>query len=271
MSTLSHRTTSPSRSRPLFALRYIEPTLCIVSALALWELVSATGFVTQLVLPLPTSVASALVTDVQHGALWESVWQTMKAWLLGMAIVLAIALPVGALIGSSKLLSRASFVTLEFLRAIPPIAALPILVLLYGVGFKLTVVLVALGALWPLLIQTMYGVQDVDPVTRETARVYGVGRMRMVRLVVAPSAAPYVATGLRLSGVNGMILAIAATLLIGGEGLGQAIAEAQQTGQIPEMYGRIFVAGLLGVVVTLALRSLERRFMHWHPSSRTSA
>jgi NitT/TauT family transport system permease protein len=271
LSTLSHRTWSSSRSRSRIALRYIEPLVCIVAVLTLWEIVSATGLVYRATLPLPTSVARALITDVQHGAVWESVWQTIKAWLLGMAIVLVIALPVGAIIGSSKLLSRASVVTLEFLRAIPPIAALPILVLLYGIGFKLTVVLVVLGALWPLLIQTMYGVQDVDPVTRETARVYGLGQMRIFRLVVAPSAAPYVATGLRLSGVNGMILAIAATLLIGGQGLGQAIAEAQQTGQIPEMYGRIFIAGLLGVVVTLALRALEQRFLHWHPSTRTAA
>jgi ABC-type nitrate/sulfonate/bicarbonate transport system permease component len=252
-------------------LRFIEPLLCIIAALAIWEIVSATGLVYTGALPAPTSVAQALVSDIHQGSLWASIWQTVKAWLLGMAIVLAIALPVGALIGSSRLLSRLSFATLEFLRAIPPIAALPILVLLYGIGFKLTVVLVVLGALWPLLIQTMYGVQDVDPVTRDTARVYGLGRARIFRLVVAPSAAPYVATGLRLSGVTGMILAIAATLLIGGKGLGAAIAEAQQTGQIPQMYDRIFIAGLLGVVVTLALRGLERRFLHWHPSARTAA
>jgi NitT/TauT family transport system permease protein len=252
-------------------LRYIEPLVCIIAALAIWEIISATGLVYKATLPPPTSVARALVTDIHQGSLWASVWQTVKAWLLGMAIVLAIALPVGALIGSSRPLSRLSLATLEFLRAIPPIAALPILVLLYGIGFKLTVVLVVLGALWPLLIQTMYGVQDVDPVTRETARVYGLGRVRIFRLVVVPSAAPYVATGLRLSGVTGMILAIAATLLIGGKGLGAAIAEAQQTGQIPEMYDRIFIAGLLGVVVTLVLHGLERRFLHWHPSARTAA
>jgi ABC-type nitrate/sulfonate/bicarbonate transport system permease component len=116
----------------------------------------------------------------------------------------------------------------------------------------------------------MYGVQDVDPIARETARVYGLGRFRIFRLVVAPSAAPYVATGLRLSGVTGMILAVAATLLIGGKGLGAAIAEAQQTGQIPQMYDRIFMAGLLGVVVTLVLRAIERRFLRWHPSTRAA-
>ena len=68
-----------------------------------------------------------------------------------------------------------------------------------------------------------------------------------------------------------MILAIAATLIIGGSGLGAAIAEAQQTGQIPVMYDRIFIAGLLGVTVTLVLRAVERRVLRWHPSMRAVA
>jgi ABC-type nitrate/sulfonate/bicarbonate transport system permease component len=258
----------PARAR---ILRVAEPLACVVAALAVWEIVSRTGLVYEPSLPPPSTVASALATDIQSGSLWVSVWMTVKAWLLGMAIVLGIGIPLGAVIGLSKILSRASLLTLEFIRAIPAIAALPVLVLVYGVGFKLTVVLITLGALWPLLIQTMYGVRDVDPVARDTARVYGLSRLQIFRLVVAPSAAPYVATGLRLSAVTGMILAIAATLIIGGSGLGAAIAEAQQTGQIPVMYDRIFIAGLLGVTVTLVLRAVERRVLRWHPSMRAVA
>jgi NitT/TauT family transport system permease protein len=263
--------TPPRRARTEMLLRTLEPLACVVAVLAVWEVVSRTGLVYERSLPPPSTIASALATDIQSSSLWVSVWLTVKAWLLGMAIVLGIAIPIGALIGLSRILSRASLLTLEFLRAIPAIAALPVLVLIYGVGFKLTVVLVVLGALWPLLIQTMYGVQDVDPVARDTARVYGVGRFRILRLVVAPSAAPYVATGLRLSAVTGMILAIAATLIIGGSGLGAAIAEAEQTGRIPVMYDRIFIAGLLGVAVTLVLRAIERRVLRWHSSMRALA
>jgi ABC-type nitrate/sulfonate/bicarbonate transport system permease component len=263
--------TPPPRAGVRSVLRLAEPVACVVAILTVWEIVSRTGLVYEPSLPPPSTIASALATDIQQSSLWLSIWQTVEAWLVGMAIVVALALPFGALIGLSKVLSRASLVTLEFIRAIPAIAALPILVLMYGIGLKLTIVLIVIGALWPLLIQTMYGVQDVDPIARETARVYGLGRFRIFRLVVAPSAAPYVATGLRLSGVTGMILAVAATLLIGGKGLGAAIAEAQQTGQIPQMYDRIFMAGLLGVVVTLVLRAVERHFLRWHPSTRAAA
>ncbi len=249
-------------------LRILEPIGCVVVALGIWQILVQTGVIYRGSLSTPTDVARALWTDGHDHFLWASIWLTMKAWVIGMGIVIAVAVPVGALLGLSRLIARSTFLTLEFFRAIPSIAALPVLLLLYGIGFKLTVVLIILGAVWPLLIQTMYGVQDVDPVARDTARVYGLRRQRTFRLVVVPTAAPYIPTGLGLSGVTGMILAIAATLLIGGQGLGAAIAEAQQTGRIPVMFARIFVAGLLGVAVTIVLGSIERRFLRWHTSMR---
>lgn len=249
-------------------LRIVEPVGCVFLALAIWQTVVRTGLIDSGVLSPPTEIARALWTDAHDHFLWLSIWMTMKAWAIGLGIVIAIAVPLGALVGLSSFMARSTFLTLEFFRAIPSIAALPVLVLIYGIGFKLVVLLIILGALWPLLIQTMYGVRDVDPVTRDTARVYGLGRLRTFRLVVVPTAAPYIATGLRLSAVIGMILAIATTLLIGGQGLGAAIAEAEQTGRIPVMFDRIFVAGVLGVLVTVVIGSAERYFLRWHSSMR---
>lgn len=256
------------RRRSQRVLSVVEPIICVIVALAVWEMLVRTGVIYRGSLATPSDIARALWSDIHDRFLWTSVWMTMKAWGIGMGIVVAISIPLGAALGLSRFVARSSFLTLEFFRAIPSIAALPVLILVYGIGLKLTIVLIILGGIWPLMIQTMYGVQDVDPVARDTARVYGVGTFRRFRLVVAPTAAPYVATGLRLSGVIGMILAIAATLLIGGQGLGAAIAEAQQTGRIPTMFDRIFIAGLLGVLVTLVLGSIETRLLHWHTSNR---
>lgn len=258
----------PLRSR---VLRVAEPLAVVVVLLAAWEAISRGGLVNKQDLPPVTTVLKAFFEDLQTSELWSSVGNTALGWGIGLGIVIAVGVPLGALLGSSRIAYRASNLTLEFVRTIPSIAALPLLILIYGTQLKLTVVLVVLTALWPLLINTMYGMHDVDPVARETARVYGLGRVRIFLKVTIPSALPYIATGLRLSGVIALILAIAATLIAGGEGLGAAISEAAQSARTPVMYARILTAGLMGLLVTTLFVLLERRFLRWHASQRRVA
>jgi NitT/TauT family transport system permease protein len=257
-------------SRAGAVARFAEPAAVVLGALVLWQLVVKLGVLPERDVPAVTTILGELVDDLQGATLWESIWQTLLAWAIGLGIVIGVGIPVGLALGASSLAYRSTNLLLEFVRTIPSIAALPLLILLYGAGRELATVLVVLTALWPLLIQTMYGVRDVDPVTRETGRAYGLSRGRMLTRIVIPSASPYIATGLRLSATIGLILAIAASLVAGGEGLGNAIANASTTGQVPLMYARILVAGVLGLLVTLAFTRLERRFLHWHPSHRVT-
>jgi ABC-type nitrate/sulfonate/bicarbonate transport system permease component len=251
-------------------LRRVEPGLVVLAALALWELLTRGGVLPSQDLPPFTSVISALAGDMGNPFLWQSIATTMTAWGVGIAVVVAVAVPLGMLLGLSRPAYRASHLSIEFVRTIPSTAAIPLLILLYGTGYRLTVVMVILGAIWPLLIQTMYGVNDVDPVTRDAGRAYGLNRMKQFTRIVLPSALPYVATGLRLSAVIGLILAIAASLVAGGDGLGGAIASAAGAAATEVMYGRILVAGVLGLVVTYAFTRLERRMLFWHPSHRVT-
>ena len=249
---------------------YAEPGALVLLVLAVWEAFGRSGFVARQDLPPFSDVAAKLIADVQGSVLWHSLGASFEAWALGLGIVVAAGVPIGAALGSSQRAYRATNLLVEFVRTIPSIALLPLLILLYGAQLRLAVTLVVLSALWPLLIQTMYGVHDVDPVARDTARAYGLGRARRFMLVVLPSALPYIATGLRLSAVIALILAIAASLIAGGEGLGSAISSAATSGQTALMYGRILVAGCLGLLVTLAFATLERRVLHWHPTHRES-
>jgi NitT/TauT family transport system permease protein len=244
-----------------------EPALVVVAVLAVWEVLARAGVLPSSV-PAPGAIVSSLASDVQTSRLWDGVLASVGAWAVGLGIVVVIGVPVGVILGSSRVLYAATRHTVEFLRMIPSIAALPLLILVYGIGFKLTVVLVVLTALWPLLLQSMYGVHDVDPVARDTARVYGLGRGRVFSRVIVPSVAPYVATGLRLSGTIALVVAIATSLVVGGSGLGALIASASNSGQNTLMYGRILLAGILGLILTGALIALERRLLHWHPSQR---
>ncbi len=251
--------------------RRIEPLLVALALIGLWELLTRTDVLPHQDFPPATTIFGDFVADLGDSGLWSSIGYSMAAWCVGLGIAIAVALPLGMLLGSSRIAYRGSTLTLEFLRTVPSIAALPVLLFVYGITFQLTVALVVLASVWPLLIQTMYGVYDVDPVLRDTGRIYGLSRWRSFTRVVLPSAAPYIATGLRLSAIMGLILAIATSLIVGGEGLGAEIAEAQRNGQTSLIYARVLLTSLIGLAVTFMLFQLERRVLRWHPSHRPAA
>jgi ABC-type nitrate/sulfonate/bicarbonate transport system permease component len=248
-----------------------EPVLAVCAFTGLFEILAQTNALGRDLLPPIEKIASSFATDVTHGALWSATWITMRSWAIGMAIVVAVGVPVGLACGSSRLAYHALHLPVEILRTIPSIAALPFLVLVYGVGSKLTVILVVLTALWPLLLQTMLGVRDVDPVALDTARCYGLGRARQFRQVSIPSALPYIVTGLRLSATFGLLLAIATSMFAGGAGLGNQIFTAQEEFNTPLLFARTIFAGLLGLIVYYVLIAFERRSLAWHASHRRSA
>jgi ABC-type nitrate/sulfonate/bicarbonate transport system permease component len=192
----------------------------------------------------------------------------VQGWAVGLALAAAVAIPAGILIGSSRAGYRAMRALIEFLRPIPSVALIPLAVLVYGTGFGTKLFLVFFASFWPILFQAVYGVQDVDPVAEDTARSFGFGRLRRLYLVTLPSAAPYIATGLRISSAVALILAVTAELVVGVPGIGKSISAAQSGGDYSLMYGLIMVAGVLGLVLNAAFTQVEARLLRWHPSQR---
>jgi ABC-type nitrate/sulfonate/bicarbonate transport system permease component len=238
--------------------------------LAAWEAVAEwnTSVLPKSDVPPPSSIASALSTQVGTGRFWSAVEQTMKGWSFGLVLGFAIAVPLGILIGSSRPLYRSLRAPIELLRPIPGLTVLPLLVLLVGLGFELKLVLVTVSAFWPLFLQTVYGVQDVDPVAVDMARSYGLGPLERFRRVVLPGALPYVATGVRLAATTALEVAIAVELLVGGHGIGTELGTTATYGRIPAMYAYILTACVLGLAINLGFRGVERRLLHWHSSQR---
>ena len=207
---------------------------------------------------------------VQTSHFWWSFADTVRGWALGLAIAAVLAIPIGILLGSSDLASSAFRIPIEFLRPIPSAALIPVLFLTLGTNLKSEVFLAAFGAFWPLLVQTIYGVRDVDPVAIETARSFGVGRFERLYRIKLPSAVPYIATGLRISSTVALILAFTAELFMGTPGLGQHVNYAQSYGLETQLYALALATGFLGVAIHLGFSLLERRALRWHPSQRVA-
>lgn len=247
-----------------------EPLLAVALLALIVEVVTRVGIVDSDLIPPPTSVIAELVSDIPGKILGLAIWQTFWTWIVAMVLAISIAVPIGLLLGSSAVMDSGSRLTREFFRSVPTVAAIPFLILLLGVNERLTIVLVVFTASWPLIIQTVAGVEDVDPVTRETARIYGLGKFAEFTRIVIPSALPQILTGVRLAAGLGLAVSVAASIFAGGQGVGAAITSAANAGQVDLMYARILVVGLIALGVSLALSQLERRVLHWHPSTRES-
>ena len=263
-----------TRRRPLHGARrswwraWGEPAAVVLALLGVWELLVRGGVLPSRSLPPPSAIGAAFMADVRQPEVWEALGSTMASWAIGLAAVVVVGVPVGLLLGTNRIAYLATQPSFEFVRTIPSIAALPLLILIFGTGPKLAAVMVFLGSLWPVLIQTMYGVQDVDPATKDTGRAYGLGRVKLFTRIVLPSALPYIATGIRLAAVMGLLLSVASSLIAGGGGIGFLITNASFSG-VPELsYARIVLTGIVGLLLTLLLTLLEARFLFWHASER---
>jgi ABC-type nitrate/sulfonate/bicarbonate transport system permease component len=242
--------------------------LSIASALAFWELISRTGVISQRDLPAMSTSFHELWRMLQTSHFWWSFADTVRGWALGLVLASVLAVPIGILLGSSDFAASAFRIPIEFLRPIPSAALIPLLFLTLGTNLKSEVFLATFGAFWPLLVQTMYGVRDVDPVAVETARSFGVGRLERLYRITLPSSVPYIATGLRISSTVSLILAFTAELFMGTKGLGQDVNLAQAYGLEVPLYALALATGFLGVAIHLVFTTLERRALRWHPSQR---
>ncbi|MFD7997995.1 ABC transporter permease [Streptomyces mirabilis] len=240
----------------------------LAAFLALGEAVPRLGLVKEAYFPPTSRIADALGQEVTDRAFWTALGDTLTGWALGLAIAIGAGVVVGLLVSVVPYLREATASTIEFLRPIPSVALIPLAVLLYGTELRSVLLLVVYASFWQVLVQVLYGVQDVDPVAEETARSYGLGPWARVRHVLWPTALPYVMTGVRLAAAVALILAVTAELVIGAPGLGARIAVAESSQAVPDMYALVVVTGLLGLLINVGARTVERRALAWHQSVR---
>lgn len=264
--TQSRQERRPARKIPTKQLLGVAG---IAGFLLVWELVPRAGLIEERYLPPASEVLAQLVRDFGLATFWQAVSETMLAWAIGLAMAIALAVVLGFLIGSSRFLRAFTNSTVEFLRPIPSVALIPLAVLLFGAKIESSLMLIVYASFWQVFIQVLYGVADVDNVAVQTAKSYGLGTWARTRHVVFPTALPYLMTGVRLGASVALILAITAELVIGSPGLGREIAVSQAGGAVTGMYALVLAVGLIGVVINLVMRWIERKVLSWHSSVRS--
>ena len=203
-----------------------------------------------------------------HGRVTHDIVPSLLRLLAGYLCALGLGVGLGLVIGSSPTLRRIVEPVLEFLRAIPPPVLVPILILFAGVNNGMKILVIVSGCLWPILLNTVEGVRGIDPVLRDTARAYRLGRRRRVLHLILRGASPQIAAGARQALSVGIILMVISEMFAASDGLGFTTVQFQRSFAIPEMWTGIVVLGVLGVVLSLIFRVVEGRALSWYHGVR---
>ncbi|GII80549.1 nitrate ABC transporter permease [Sphaerisporangium rufum] len=229
------------------------------------EVAGRTGLIDPSVVPYMSTVlveAVRLPADPQFA---EGLGKTLMIWGTSLLISLLVAVPLGLLLGSLPRADLAARPLVEFLRPIPSIALVPLVTLVVPFVDTIKIIVVVFAATWPLLINTMYGLREVDPVAKETLRSFGFGRMSVLARVSLPSTAPFVMTGLRLASSVAFIVTVSTELLSGGiSGIGVFMITAGASLRTDLIMAAILWTGALGLVANALLVGLQRQAFRWH-------
>ena len=182
----------------------------------------------------------------------------------GYALAVAVAILAGIPLGLNATARRAAAPIVEFLRAIPPPALLPLAIVVIGVGNSMKVLIIAFVCLWPVLLNTIDGIRGIDPTLTETTRVFGVRGLTRLRLVVLPAAGPQIFAGMRTSLSLAVIMMVISEMVASTNGIGFFVLQSQRSFAIPEMWSGILLLGILGYVLNVLFALVERRVLAWH-------
>lgn len=207
----------------------------------------------------------ALLFDRQF---WASFVVTVQQFLAAVGLGSAVAILAGLAIGRHSRLRAYLAGSIDFFRAVPTVALLPLFVLILGSGLNMVALLAAYAAIWQVIIPTIAGARGIKPVTLDTAKAFRLGRVRTFFQIVLPSTLPFIGTGVRLGATRALLVVIAAQLLAGSPGLGRDMALARQGGQVVSLYSLVLMTGFIGLALNGGLRHLERTRLHWHGSAQ---
>lgn len=254
--------------------RSVRVGLPIVTALLLlllWELAATLDYIPTRFAASPTQIISQLADMVFSSGVWQSIGATLYSWGQALLIGISIGTTVGILVGSSRYMAAFFGPIIEFLKPIPSIAMIPLVILTMGSGKQSEVFLAGYAAVFQMVMAGISAVRMVDPLARDTASAYSIGFWSRLRYLIIPSMLPQLMTGIRITSNTALIFCITAELIVGMEGLGNSIGKAGAAGNMPVMYAYIVVVGIVGVSLNSLLLAVQRRLLSWHESYRNEA
>ncbi len=245
------------------AQKIFKQSIVLVALLLLWEIAPRIGMVNQEYLPPLSEALKAWWEMIVTGELWTHFSTSISRSIYGFLLALVVGIPLGLLIGWYPLAREVLNPAFEVYRNTATLALLPVFMLVFGIGEASKIAIVFYACTAEILLQTIAGVKNVDPLLIKSARSMNVSSYHLFTKVILPAALPTVFVGIRMAGTGCILVLMAAEMIGAKAGLGYLITFAQFNYEIPKMYAGIITISLLGLLVNRILTSLERRFSRW--------
>jgi NitT/TauT family transport system permease protein len=243
--------------------RIFKSSIAIILFLILWESLPRLGAVSPAFLPPLSVVLDATWQMYSSGQLSTHFFASLQRSVLGFVLALLIAIPLGLVIGWYKLVAETLNPLLELFRNTTALALMPLFILFLGIGELSKVSLLVYACTWPILLNTITGVQTVDPLLIKSARTMGLKPHQLFRKVILPASVPTIFVGIRLAGAISILALVAVEMFGAKAGLGYLIIYSQYSFEIPQMFVGILVITLVGLAFNYFLLALEKYFTAW--------
>jgi ABC-type nitrate/sulfonate/bicarbonate transport system permease component len=256
-------TVKPSRAKQFEPI--VLGTASVVIALTAWQLVANARIWTVLLLPGPWDVAQAFVKLFQTDDIWLDIATSGTEMGIGYGMAIVFGLVIGLLMGWYTRFQYALDPFVNFFYSTPRIVLIPLFILWFGIDMQPKIAVIFLGALFPIIINTMAGVRNTEAALLRVARSFGASDALIFRRVVLPGSVPFILTGFRLGIGHALTGVVVAEYIAARHGVGQLIAIASQTFQTPKALAGVILIAVTGMLLTTILQRIENRFQSWRP------
>jgi ABC-type nitrate/sulfonate/bicarbonate transport system permease component len=237
-----------------------------LALLLLWEVLVRIGVLDARFFPAPSKIFETLLVLIRDGTLWSNTWASLRRLFWGFLLGGIPALVLGISMGLNRTLRAVIDPLVSATYPIPKSAIFPLILLIFGLGEASKVVMVAIGVFYPVLINSLTGVLEINKIYLDVGRNFGAGRWQVFRTIAFPGAVPYIMSGVKLGVGMGLILISIAEMIGAKSGLGFMIWDAWEILSVETMYVGLITIALLGLLFSMILTEVERAVIPWKKS-----
>ena len=241
--------------------KWVLRAISVIAVLALWQVVG--GNINPIFLSTPTAIARAFVEVVRDGELVRALGVSVGVVLAGFTVAMIVGVPIGLLMGWFRTFEYLVDPYVNALYVVPRIALIPLIIIWFGLGVPAQVVVVFGTSVFPILLSTYAGVRNVPHDLVETAHAFGAGRWQLFYNIIIPSSVPFIMSGLRLGIGQAIIGMVVAQMFLGLSGMGFMLTKYGNMFETAYVFVVVLALAALGIVMTEAVKRVERRFSLW--------